>query len=301
MNGILRNGLKYLFSIGEIEEKELEFFEEKGGFELKGKIELNNGIIEKGIKQLGTIGQGNHFLEMSLVESPNEMENKKFLENEIIFKVHTGSRGLGFDLVQEFLKGKDKKFFKFNSKGGKEYFQIMKIASNFAWVNRFLLFKIVKREFNKFFGKDLEVFVDHSHNLASVEFIEGEKKIIHRKGASKIFRKDGKIYPTVLPGDMIRGSYIVLGSERLLKETHGSICHGAGREYSRRESMKKFRIGELKKMISEKGILLDIKNRKIIEEFPKAYKDLNWIMKYLEKNKFIDNSIFLKPILCIKG
>jgi tRNA-splicing ligase RtcB len=317
--------------------EDLEYTEENGRLEGADPKVISNRALERGQQQLGTLGSGNHFIEIQKVAEifDDSAANILGLESDsVTVMIHTGSRGFGHQVCGDWIKDLRKAKNKFNvdipdeqliyapidSAEGKNYISAMKAAANFAWANRQVILSRVRGSFSEVFGKSaeslgMELIYDVAHNIAKVEehIVDGKKKrlCVHRKGATRAFpanhpdipekyKEMGQ--PVLIPGDMGTASYILLGTEKAMKETFGSTCHGAGRVLSRRKAIKatggRNIVGELK----EKGIYVRSKSIKTIrEEAPEAYKNIDEVVDVVSRVGISKKVARMLPLAVIKG
>ncbi|HSR18262.1 MAG TPA: RtcB family protein, partial [Ignavibacteriaceae bacterium] len=284
-----------------------------------------------------TLGSGNHFVEIDIVEEIfNEEIASAFglFQGQITVLIHTGSRGLGYQVCDDYLKilMKVNSSYGFslpdrqlacapiNSKEGQEYLSAMKCAANFAWNNRQVIMHLAKKSFKDTFSMTeselaFRLVYDICHNIAKIEEhnISGKiKKVcVHRKGATRAFPPGSSLIPVkykeagqpvLIPGDMGRYSYVLAGTEKSLEETFGSSCHGAGRNFSRKRAMKEAKGRNLIEELSKKGIVIQAKGfRTIAEEMPDAYKDVSEVVEVMHKEGISRKVARLKPVGVIKG
>lgn len=290
---------------------------------------------KRGHDQLGTMGAGNHFIEIDRVDEIFDQLNAKEFGlklNQIVIMIHTGSRGLGHQVATDFIRLINRTMPKYgitvpdpelacaplSSPEGKNYFNAMAAAANFAWANRQVITYQVREVWKSIFGNGkghLSILYDVAHNIAKIEehTISGkkEKVIVHRKGATRAFppghqelvseyQKTGQ--PVIIPGSMGTASYILAGGELGMQNSFGSTCHGAGRRMSRHQA---------KKEIQGKQLLLDLKKNGIYiqagsitglaEEAPLAYKDIRDVIEVVDKIGLARKVARLKPVIVIKG
>jgi tRNA-splicing ligase RtcB len=292
---------------------------------------------ERGRPQLGTLGSGNHFVEVGYVDEVYDAKaaEKLGLEKDgVTVLVHTGSRGLGHQVCDDFIRVMleasrrygielpDKQLCcaPLDSPEGKKYLAAMAGAANFAFANRQLISHWTRESFEQVFkmgpkALQLEVVYDVCHNIAKIEThdVAGEKKkvCVHRKGATRAFppghpelpldyRELGQ--PVLIPGDMGRYSYVLLGTEKAYQETFGSTCHGAGRVMSRHEAKRVAQGKSVTKELESKGIIVRGASREtLVEEIPEAYKDVSDVVKVVHEAGISKKVVRLKPLGVIKG
>ncbi len=316
---------------------DIEYTEESGTLKNADPEDVSQRAIERGIDQVGTLGSGNHFLEVDVVEEifhADAAEVFGLFKNQIVVLIHTGSRGLGYQVCDDYLKvllkASEHYGFKLpdrqlacaplNSTEGKDYLSAMQAAANFAWNNRQVIMHLAKKSFLNTLGmKESELgfklVYDVCHNIAKIEEhnINGEMKkvCVHRKGATRAFPPGSKLIPgkykmtgqpVLIPGDMGRYSYVAVGTEKAMEETFGSSCHGAGRNLSRNRALKEAKGRDLVKELKEKGIIIQAKGYKTIaEEMSGAYKDVSDVVNVMHNEGITSKVAKLRPIGVIKG
>lgn len=275
----------------------------------------------RGQDQLGTMGAGNHFVEVGYVEKIFDFEAAKKLElfkDQLTVLIHTGSRGLGHQVATDYIRlmnrvmpnygislpDRELACAPFFSKEGQAYFAAMQAAANFAWANRQLITFEVRQAFKRVFGQtaNLEVVYDVAHNIAKIEEHEvesGRKEVVvHRKGATRAFPDQ----PVIIPGSMGTASYVLMGQKLSLLESFGSTCHGAGRRLSRARARKQVSATNLRKDLSEQGIIINAgSNRGLTEEAPLAYKDIDEVVDIIHQAQIAKKIVRLKPLAVVKG
>ncbi|MGE5797213.1 MAG: RtcB family protein [Ignavibacteria bacterium] len=337
MKNLLRNGSRWAVENGFGDSSDIDFTEENGMLKNADTDVVSSRAIERGIDQVGTLGSGNHFAEIDIVEEIfNEEIASVFglFQGQITVLIHTGSRGLGYQVCDDYLKtlmkGSSSYGFSLpdrqlacapiNSKEGQEYLSAMKCAANFAWNNRQVIMHLAKKSFKDTFSMTeselaFRLVYDVCHNIAKIEEhnINGKMKkvCVHRKGATRAFPPGSKFIPekykeagqpVLIPGDMGRYSYVLAGTEKSLEETFGSSCHGAGRNFSRKRAMKEAKGRNLIDELFKKGIFIQAKGfRTIAEEMPDAYKDVSQVVEVMHKEGISKKVAKLKPIGVIKG
>ncbi len=292
---------------------------------------------QRGAQQLGTLGAGNHFVEVQKVDRTlNEKIAKLYgLEKDmIVIMLHSGSRGYGHQICSDYIKilfdyqkkhnitppDPELSYAYINSKEAESYWACMCSAINFAFVNRQIMTHFIRRSFAEVFGKnvedlDMQLVYDLCHNTAKLEEhnVDGKrmKLYVHRKGATRAFgpgrREVSKIYreygqPVLIPGSMGTASYVLAGRNESMTETFGSSCHGAGRTMSRHQAIRDIpaskTFGEMKK----KNIEIRVRSRKLVsEEAEWAYKDVDEVVRSVEGAKISDIVAKLVPLGVAKG
>lgn len=330
MNKVLSEGAKWLYSIGYAEKEDLEATESYGKLEGADPEDVSKNAKDRGRDQLGTIGAGNHFIEIQKVAEvfDEEIASKLSLEkNRVTVLIHCGSRGLGHqvatDYIREALRYLEKQkidlvdrelaYFPLDSELGKNYFSAMKASANFAFANRQLIAYEVRKAFKKIFGKDitLKQIYDVAHNIVKEEIYDNKKLLIHRKGATRSFpagspelpEKYKKIgQPTLIPGSMGTSSYVLIGQNLAMEISFGSSPHGAGRVMSRAEAKRKIRGQDLKKELEKRGITVAAGSMSgLAEEAPSAYKDVSEVVEVVHQIGIAKKIVKLIPIGVIKG
>jgi tRNA-splicing ligase RtcB len=285
---------------------------------------------QRGSKQLGTIGSGNHFVEVQTVERVFDARAAEALGLEsgcITVLIHTGSRGLGHQVCTDYVRDMDSVMSKygirlpdrelacapFDSPEGRAYFGAMCAAANFAWSNRQVITHAVRRVFTRVLGDDarLRLVYDVAHNIAKVEDYDGESLCVHRKGATRAFppghpetpamyRDVGQ--PVFIPGSMGTASFVLVGAGGAMTQSFGSTCHGAGRRMSRRAAKRLQEGHEVRRDLTEKGIVVRCRsNSELAEEAPHAYKDVDRVVDVVHQMGLARKVARLKPIGVVKG
>ncbi|MEW6508006.1 MAG: RtcB family protein [Bacteroidota bacterium] len=334
---ILINGSEWAVNNGFGSVDDLMLTEENGKLENADPNSVSSRAIERGMDQAGTLGSGNHFLEIDIVD---EIFDEKaagvigLFKNQIVIQIHTGSRGLGYQVCEDYLKilvRSDNKFG-FNlpdkqlacapikSLEGQNYLGAMRSAANFAWNNRQIIMCLAKKSFMRTLNiseaeLNFGLIYDVCHNIAKIEehLIDGEiKKVcVHRKGATRAFPPNSKLIPdkyksigqpVLISGDMGRYSFVSIGTDKAMQETFGSSCHGAGRVMSRHQALKEAKGKNLIDELTKKGIVIHAKGYKTIaEEMPHAYKDVSDVVDVMHNAGISTKVAKLKPVGVIKG
>ncbi len=286
----------------------------------------------RGRNQLGTLGAGNHFLEIQEIDEIYDEKTAKAFglkkKGQICVLIHSGSRGLGHQTASDYIRDMEKEYgFKqlpdrelacapINSKLGRDYLGAMRAAANFAFVNRTLIMYQIRNAFKKYFPKsNLELVYDVAHNIAKFETfeIDGKKKelCIHRKGATRSFGKGRKELPAMyrkvgqpifIPGSMGTYSYVLCGTNEASKISFASTAHGAGRVLSRSYAIKNLNLESIKKDLADRDIYTEAGSMKgILEEAPEAYKDVNEVVKVSDELGIGKLVVRLKPLAVVKG
>lgn len=332
LNQILEKGALKLLEENLAEKEDLIYCEANGSLKWADPKNVSSYAKERGRDQLGTLGSGNHFLEIQKVkEIFNEEVAKIFglFKGQIVIMIHTGSRGLGHqiatDYIREFLKlmakykitVPDKEFacVPFNSVEGQKYFSAMACAANFAWANRQMIAFYVRKAWSEIIGNHpLKALYDVAHNIIKKEkYLINNQEIelaIHRKGATRAFppfheeipekfKSVGQ--PVLIPGSMGTASYILVGTKDA-EESFYSTCHGAGRTMSRHLAIKSLSPNEIVTQLKKQGIIFKCASLKgLQEEAPQAYKNIDEIVKVVHSAGLSKKVAKLVPLAVIKG
>ena len=292
---------------------------------------------ERGRDQLGTLGSGNRFIEVGVVRQVYDPELAGAFglrAGQVTVMIHSGSRGLGHQVATDYVRLADAESRRLGiqlpdrqlacapvrSQVGQDYLAALAAASNFAWANRQCMTHWVREAFADVFGGPaealgLDLVYDHAHNIAKLEQVRingrPRRVLVHRKGACRAFpagheqlpprfRPYGQ--PVFVPGDMGRGSYVLVGTERALAETFGSVCHGAGRRLSRTAARRQVRPAELRRSLAERGITVrGAGGAALAEEAPDAYKDVSHVVDVVERAGLARRVARLEPLGVLKG
>lgn len=330
MKNILEKGSNYLIELGYGTKDDLEATESNGTLKGGDSETVSKNAKDRGRDQLGTIGAGNHFIEIQRVAEVYDeglAEKLNLSKNKVCILIHCGSRGLGHqvatDYIREALRYLDKKgidlvdrelaYFDCYSAQGQNYLSAMRCSANFAFANRQLITWEVRKAFQKIFGENYHLLLvyDVAHNIIKIEEYDHKKLLIHRKGATRAFwqgnfdlpAKYQEIgQPILIPGSMGTASYVLIGQELAGELSFGSAPHGAGRVMSRTEAKKKIRGSELKKDLEERGIVVAAGSMSgLAEESPSAYKNVTEVVEVVDKIGIAKKVIKLVPIGVIKG
>ncbi|MBW2992798.1 RtcB family protein [Candidatus Woesearchaeota archaeon] len=325
LDQVLINGVNWAVEKGYGVKEDIKHMEEKGHMEGADPSKISHLAKQRGGPQLGTLGAGNHFLEIQKVDEIYDKEFAKKLgindKDQCLIMLHCGSRGFGHQVASDYLKIQEQAVKKYNiwladkqlacapanSQEGKDYFAAMKCAVNYSFTNRLVMTQWIRETFEKVFKKDWESMDLHTvyalaHNVVKLEEhkVEGEKKklYVHRKGATRSFPDD----PALIAGSMGTASYILKGTETAMEKTFGSTCHGAGRAMSRHAAIKQFWGEDIKKELEKKGEVLKSTSPKILaEEAPKAYKDVDEVIESVHGAGISLKVVRLTPMGVIKG
>ena len=337
---VMQSGIDWVIEndLGWKEDK--QFMEEQGVIKGARPELISQKARSRGRNQLGTLGSGNHFLEIQ-VAHPQNIHDKETAEafgvdidNQIVIMIHCGSRGFGHQIASEHLRvfleamprygikilDKELAAAPIKSREGEEYFASMAAAANMAFANRAIIMHQTRKVFSKVFGQDPEdlgmrLTYDVCHNIAKFEehTVDGEKRevLVHRKGATRAFGPNHpdlaekyKPYgqPVIIGGSMETGSYILAGTDESMHEAFGSSAHGSGRTMSRSKAKKQITGQELYEQMLTKGIYVRGASWKgLAEEAGFAYKDLSEVVKACEGGHLAKPIVQLRPIGNIKG
>lgn len=331
LDQVLTNGSQHIVKMGFGTKDDLEKTENNGKIENANSKLISQKAKARGRNQLGTIGAGNHFVEIQEVsEVLNDEVAKVFglKESQIVLMIHTGSRGLGHQTASDYILKMEKEYgfehlpdrelasAPIKSELGKEYLSAMAAAANFAFANRQLITHKIRETFTKHFPNSKTMVVyDVAHNIAKFEKFKINGKIqelcVHRKGATRSFgpgRKElPKIYqktgqPILIPGSMGTSSYVLVGTKKAEEISFASTAHGAGRQLSRTEAKKQFPYEKIKKDLEQKNIFLKSASMKgASEEAPGAYKDVDEVVKVSDELGIGKLVAKLKPLAVMKG
>jgi len=334
LNDVLERGAAWVVERGYGEAADVEFCEESGRMPGADATKVSDRAKQRGRTQIGTLGSGNHFLEVQYVEKVFEPEIAArfgLAEEQVVVMIHCGSRGLGHQVCTDYLKVMNEAMRRYgislpdrqlacvpaDTPEGEDYLAAMAAAANFAWANRQAITHFARRSFEKVFGSDsrLGVVYDVAHNIAKRERHRvGEREmevLVHRKGATRSFPAGSRFIPpayrdagqpVLIPGSMGTASYVLVGTERAMEETFGTVCHGAGRAMSR-TAAKKGRDARVEtKKLEDQGIILRAETRDgILEEIPEAYKDIDAVVDVVHNAGLARRVARLRPLGVIKG
>ncbi len=328
---VMKKGAEWAVENGMGTKEDLEHIEENGRMKNANPADVSQRAIARGLPQLGTLGAGNHFLEIEKIDAIyDEKIAKAFgLDKEnITIMIHCGSRGLGHQVASDYIMMMEKKYgFKdlpdrelinapIKSELGQKYLSAMNCAVNFAFTNRQMIMHHVREQLKHYFPKaEVKLVYDVCHNIAKFEefIIDGKKTTvcIHRKGATRsfgpgrkeipeIFRKIGQ--PVLIPGSMGTASYVLVGTKKAEEVTFGSTAHGSGRVESRSKAKRELTSEEIKKELESKDILVETLSRKaLVEEAPEVYKDIDEVVKVSHEAGIGNLVARLVPLAVMKG
>jgi len=334
---LLRDGARWAVTEGYGRQDDLSYMEEGGRLATADAELLSDRALERGLKQVGTLGSGNHFLEIGRVEEiylTQAAESLGLFPNQVVILIHTGSRGLGYQTCEDSLKVMNQAMPRYNitlpdrqlactpikSSEGQDYLAAMAAAANYAWANRQVIMSQAEKAFMKALAvspKELgfSLIYDVCHNIAKIEehVVEGRKRslCVHRKGATRAFapghpqipaayQKLGQ--PVLIPGDMGRYSYLLVGTQTAMEKTFGSTCHGAGRMMSRAQSKKQSQSINIDQEMARRGVVARYQGRgTMAEEMPHAYKDVADVVETMDQAGISKRVARFRPVGVIKG
>jgi len=334
---VMVRGAKWIVEQGYGEEQDLEKIEERGQMEGADPSTISDKAIKRGLPQLGTLGSGNHFVEIQYVEETYDDQLAQRLglfPGQITVSIHTGSRGFGYQICDDYIRTMIQASQKYgieltdrqlccapvNSPEGQQYFAAMVCAVNYAFANRQVISYWVKEAFVRALNLNpkqvqFDTVYEVAHNIAKIEThaIEGKQRrfCVHRKGATRafgpgrielpeIYRDIGQ--PVLIPGDMGRCSYVLIGTETAMEQTFGSTCHGAGRLLSRNQAIKAAKGRAIHRELEDQGIIVRAASRgTMAEEMPEAYKDVSEVVAAVVGAGISKKVAKLKPMGVIKG
>lgn len=334
LDALLKNGPSELVKQGIGTEEDLQFCEAKGCMSDAEPMFISRQAKSRGRRQLGTLGAGNHFLEIQIVEDILDEKTASVFgltkKDQVVFMIHCGSRGLGHQVASDYLRKmedaypdiiealpeKDLIYAPIQSDLAKEYYGAMCASANFAWANRHMIAHQTKQIFLKSFSHaEFRTVYDVAHNIAKKEthLIDGvlEEVMVHRKGATRAFGPNSvdlaEQYvqtgqPVILPGSMGTGSYVLVGTKEAMTTSFGSTAHGAGRLLSRFEAKKQFDGLKIQQELQDNHIAIKVRNiHGVADEAPGAYKDVDEVVRVSHLAKIGNIVVKLKPLGVIKG
>ncbi len=334
---LLRRGCKHIKKKGLATDGDIDHTEAGGRLYDADPDLVSYKALDRGKDQCGTLGSGNHFIEVQVVDEISDEKAAAIMgieKDQICVMIHSGSRGLGYQICDDSLvqlRGVPKKYgielpdrqlacAPVDSPEGEDYLAAMRCAANYAWANRQLLMVQAREAFARFFGRSWEslqmnLIYDVAHNIAKMEehTVEGKTKTlcVHRKGATRafppghpdvpdVYRAIGQ--PVIIPGDMGRASWLLIGQEGSMERSFGSTCHGAGRVMSRKAAIRQAQGRRIDSELAEKGIIAKCRNWKgLAEEQPNAYKDVSVVVDIVHRAGLAKKVARLRPIGVVKG
>jgi tRNA-splicing ligase RtcB len=317
LDEVLKQGAKWAVEKGYGIKEDLEHLEENGCLSPCNPDDVSKRAKQRGIGQLGTLGAGNHFLEIQKVDEIFDSKTAKILgleKNQVTIMIHCGSRGLGHQVASDYIKLMEDKYgwpefdrelvnAPIKSELGKKYFSAMNCAANFAFANKQIITHWVRENLKHYFPDiKIDTVYEVCHNIAKIEkhIIDGKEKeiLVMRKGATRSFPNQ----PVLIPGSMGTASYVLIGTEKAMELSFGSTAHGAGRVASRTSARKSVRGEDVKKQLNEKGIDVEAGSWKgLSEEAPQMYKDINEVVKVSHDAGIGKLVAKLVPVAVMKG
>lgn len=338
IDDVLNEGARWAVSKGYGWQDDLESCEEGGRMAGADSSKVDQKAKQRGAPQLGTLGGGNHFLEIQKVDRILDEEAAKAFgiesADQIMVSIHSGSRGCGHQIASDYIRIMEAALRKYNisvpdkqlacapvgSQEGQDCFAAMSAAANYAWANRQLILHWVRESFEQVLGGKAEdmgmaCVYDVAHNICKLEEHQFEgrrmKVYVHRKGATRAFDKTRSEVPAkyrsvgqpvLIPGDMGSSSYVLVGTAQAMAETWGSTCHGAGRLMSRSQASRQFTANSVIEMLRSRGVYIRAASKDgIIEEAPGAYKDVDDVVGVAHGAGISKIVARLRPIGVMKG
>lgn len=332
---VLRRGSLWALDAGYATEADIECTEERGCLPGADPDAVSQRAMARGADQVGTLGSGNHFLEVQVVDEIYDQKAAQVLglhQGQITVMIHCGSRGFGHQVCDDFLRQMANSATEFNlpdrqlacapvhSPTGQQYLAAMACAANFAWANRQCILYLTRKAFQRALSISeqalrMTLIYDVCHNIAKLEHFDIDdsrrRLCVHRKGATRAFppghpdvpapyRSVGQ--PVLIPGDMGRCSYVCVGQPRAMTDTFGSTAHGAGRILSRGEAIRRGKGRRIDKELAERGIIVRAQGRETLaEEMSDAYKDVSHVVQIMHDAGVAKKVARLRPLGVIKG
>lgn len=335
-NAVMKKGAGWCVEHGYGWSEDLERIEERGCIPGADPDKVSDYAVQRGIHQLGTLGSGNHYLEVQVAADERIFDRPTAAalgitgQNQIVVMVHCGSRGFGHQVASDYLKVFEKAMRRYNitvkdqqlacapfrSPEGQDYFAAMNCAANSAFANRQVITHQIREAFASVFGQSaeelgMEIVYDVAHNIAKVErYAEGEL-VIHRKGSTRAFgpgrpelpglyRATGQ--PVICGGSMETGSYLLVGTDQAMQNTFGSTMHGSGRTMSRTQAKRSVRGEQLQREMKQRGIIVKaVSMSGLAEEAGFAYKNISDVVETVDRAGITKKVAELRPIGNIKG
>jgi tRNA-splicing ligase RtcB (3'-phosphate/5'-hydroxy nucleic acid ligase) len=322
LDAVMEQGAAWAVARGHGRADDLARLESGGRIPGADPASVSERARERGRRQLGTLGSGNHFLELQVVDQVHDAATAEafgVMRGRVMLMIHTGSRGLGHQVCTDALETTGKALKRHgisvpdrqlacapvDSEEARSYLGAMRSAANFAFANRQVLTHAAREVFARVLGvshERLRVVYDVAHNIAKEEehVVEGKRRrlLVHRKGATRAFPGQ----PVLVPGDMGRYSYVLVGTEVAMRETFGSTCHGAGRVLSRTAAVKAAKGRRIDRELAARGVVARATGRDALaEEMPEAYKDVEDVVEVVHRFGISTRVARLRPIGVIKG
>jgi tRNA-splicing ligase RtcB len=338
MREVMTRGAAWAVEDGYGFEEDLEVTEEQGCLAGANPDTVMPNAIQRGMKQLGSLGSGNHFCEVQYVDHIYDEEAAKALgigrPGQIVVTIHCGSRGFGHQIAEDYIKLAEAKQQEYgfhltdrqlacmplHAEEGQTYLSAMACGANFAWANRQLLMHGVRLAFASVFGRkarprDMPLVYDVCHNIAKMEEYEVDGQLqrlcVHRKGATRAFPANHPAVPAqyravgqpvLIPGDMGRYSFVLVGDQGSMQQSFGSCCHGAGRRQSRTTAKKSVTSKDLLNQLKARDVTVRVHSKNLLpEEAPQAYKDAQQVVNIVHNAGLAKLVARLRPVIVVKG
>ena len=333
LDRVLRDGPRALVEHrGVGTEEDVELTESRGRLDGARPEDVSERARSRGADQLGTVGSGNHFIELQEIDEIAHEDAARGLslrQGQVTLLIHSGSRGLGHQVCTDFVKRMDSGLGRhgielpdrqlscapLDSPEGQAYMSAMAAAANFAWANRQAIAEGVREAVAQVIGRDTAAdtrqVYDVAHNVAKLERYGGRELCVHRKGATRAFPPDSAEVPACyravgqpvfIPGSMGTASFVLAGRPGAMERSFGTVCHGAGRQMSRTGARKRVRGADLRRELEDRGITVrSPSNRGLAEEAPFAYKEVERVVAIVERAGLAARVARLRPIGVIKG
>ena len=337
LDEVLHEGARWMLGKGYARKEDLDHTEEFGRIPGADAAYVSEHAHERGRGQLGTLGAGNHFIEVDRIAEVYDhaiAARLNIYQDNVAVQIHCGSRGLGHQVCEDYvsrfqktvhdygitLPDRELVCVPFDSEEGQEYFRAMACAANFAFANRQLLAHLIRQSFEQVLAGKIRDFnlhqvYDIAHNMAKIEEhqVDGHdlRLCVHRKGATRAFGPGSAVLPddlrdvgqpVLIPGSMGTASYVLTGTTGAMQQTFGSTCHGAGRVMSRAKAKKVVRGTDLRQQLKSRGIVVRAGSMSgLAEEAPAAYKDVSRVVEVVHKAGIAKKIVRLEPIAVIKG
>lgn len=317
LDDVLMRGAEKIVEDGYGTKHDLEHCESGGRLPEADVSKVSKTAKARGRDQLGTIGAGNHFVEVERVDTIFDEETAKefgLFKDQIVILIHCGSRGLGHQIATDYIKrmltampkygivlpDRQLAACPFTSPEGQDYYKAMAAGANFAWANRQHITWKVRKAWEYAIGKGdpLELLYDVAHNIAKVEEYDGKKVVVHRKGATRAFPGQ----PVIIPGSMGTHSFVMVGQKESLEQSFGTTAHGAGRMMSRTQAKHEIRGAELREKLEAEGVSVRAGSiAGLAEEAPEAYKDIEDVADVVHRAGIARKVARLRPVAVMKG
>lgn len=334
---VTHEGVDFIIRKGFGMQDDILHTEENGHMEGADFSKVSQMAKSRGLTELGTLGAGNHFLEVQVVDRVLDEKVAKVYgleKGQVVVMVHTGSRGFGHQICSDYLRtleeyrnsknitlvDKELSYARIGDREADDYLSAMKCGVNFAFTNRQIITNSIRKSFEQTFGKSadsmgMEMLYDVAHNIVKLEehTVEGKRRklFVHRKGATRAFPKGREEVPekyrsvgqpVLIPGSMGTASYVLCGRDGSLRETLGSSCHGAGRVMSRHQALREIPASKTFESLKKKNIEIRIRTRKLVsEEAEWTYKDIDEVVGVVEKADISSPVARMVPLAVIKG